>query len=340
MLLAAVSFIPQMDHEEGELVLVAEDYLTALVKNGQIHGNFVSGWVDGVYTAYVHVSHRDAHKADATSQWVRRTEKLVRLQYGVSPEWLIVDDETSLPVPQLSSAGFLYLMTHAVHEGSPVWHGQRGTCLPMPLLPVSDRLKEELYHWALLCRNYDQIWTMDGPLAESAWHQLSSWQSELYCEARRLADQLQSETNTHCFVYLWNDFPDPLATVNPTSQSAAEGSNPQINCPGCGNDWDVDRQQIPSREPFRKFHFRCNDCRIVTHEPQVAWQDLSSLTETAPESSEQTAQPHTMADASLLTGPVNDVAPTVTQKISATPSSGNLPVDDSPADEKSAPQES
>lgn len=281
MLLAAVSFIPQMDHEEGELVLVAEDYLTALVKNGQIHGNFVSGWVDGVYTAYVHVSHRDAHKADAASQWVRRTKKMVRLQYGVVPDWQIVDDETSLPVPQLSSAGFLYLMTHAVHEGSPVWHGQKGTCLPMPLLPVSDRLKEDLYHWALLCRSYDQIWTMEGPLAESAWHQLSSWDSELYHEAKRLADQLQSETNTPSFVYLWNDFPDQLATVSDPAVQASTA------CPGCGKDWEVDQQQIPNRVPFRKFHFRCPACRIVSHQPQVPWEERESPADTVMEPCEQ-----------------------------------------------------
>lgn len=287
MLLAAISFVPQMDHEEGELVLVAEDYLTALVKNGQIHGNFVSGWVDGVYTAYVHVSHRDAHKADAASQWVRRTEKLARLQYGIAPEWLIVDDETSLPVPQLSSAGFLYLMTHSVHEGSPVWHGQKGTCLPMPLLPVSDRLKEDLYHWALLTKSYDQIWMMEGPLAEAAWHQLSSWNSELYVEANSLAKRLQVETKTPCFVYLWNDFPDSLAASTTTAATTtstsmgvqdagvSEGSaGDSVNCPGCGDPWEVDKQQIPNRVPFRKFHFRCNKCQIVTHERQVPWEEL------------------------------------------------------------------
>lgn len=275
MLLAAVSFIPQMDHEEGELVLVAEDYLTALVKNGQIYGNFVSGWVEGIYTAYVHVSHRDAYKADAASQWVRRTEKLVRLQYGVVPDWSIVDDETSLPVPQLSSAGFLYLMTHAVHEGSPVWHGQKGTCLPMPLLPISDRLKEELYDWGLRCRSYDQIWMIEGPLAEAAWHQLSSWDSELYCEARRLADQLQLETKTECFIYLWNDFLDPLQAA---AQKADASDTNQIcrACPGCGKDWEIDLQQIPNRVPFRKFHLRCQACRIVSHQPQTPWDERES----------------------------------------------------------------
>lgn len=273
MLLAAVSFIPHMDHEEGELVLVAEDYLTALVKNGQIHENFVSGWVDGVYTAYVHVSHRDAHKRDAASQWVRQTEKLVQLQYGVAPEWEIVDDETSLPVPQLSSAGFVYLLSHAMHDGSPVWHGQRGTSLPMPLLPITDRLKEELYHWSLLCRSYDQIWMMEGPLAEAAWNQLSDWSSHLYQEARRLAVELQAQTNTPCYIYLWNDFPNRSLADTLSEAGLAETMPKASDCPGCGSKWDVDRQQVPSREPFRKFHYRCNACQIVTHEPQVPWQD-------------------------------------------------------------------
>ena len=266
MLLAAISFIPQMDHEEGELVLVAEDYLTALVKNGQILGNFVSGWVDGVYTAYVHASHRDANKPDAASQWVRRTEQLACLQYGVLPECQIVDDETSFPVPQLSSAGFLYLMTHAVHEGSPVWHGHKGTCLPMPLLPVSDRLKEDLYHWTLLCRSYDQIWMMDGPLADSAWYQLSAWNSELYVEARRLAKQLQAETSTPCFIYLWNDFPDRLVSNNANTPTSTA-------CPGCGTNWQIDHQQLPNRAPFRKFHLRCSACQIVSHQPQEPWEE-------------------------------------------------------------------
>lgn len=276
MLLAVVSFIPQVEHEEGELVRAAQDYLTALIKNGQIHDQLVTGWVDGIYSAYVHLAHRDAWKDDVASIHVRQASQVVALQFGIAPEWHVLDDETSLPVPQLSSAGFLYLMSHAFHSGSPVWHGQRGTCLPMSLLPITSRLKEDLYDWARQCRRYDEIWTIGGPLAVAAWQQLSTWTSEFNQEGKRLADELQLQTDTDCYVYLWNDF--SIEDASPLDTSASSDADSLLTerqetacCPSCGIPWEIDQRQIPSREPFRKFHYRCQPCRIVTHEPQRPW---------------------------------------------------------------------
>jgi len=158
MLLARISFIPQFDHEEPELTSLAHEYLNALLKNGQICGDYVIGWAEGYLEAYVHAAHRDVLNAKFHSEEGRRAEQWIVQQFGLAPESDLLDDDASIPVPTLNSAKSLFLYTASLQDHSALRHGNRGTPLPLPLLPISDRLREEIYFWQKSFHLIEALW--------------------------------------------------------------------------------------------------------------------------------------------------------------------------------------
>lgn len=252
MLLASVTFTPYIDHEEAELVAVAEAHLGTLLKNGQIYSNYVTGWRNGSFTAYVHLSHRKASENRYLSQWGQKTLASVVRQFGAEPVWEMLDDEASARGVTSKSARSLYLFAHFLHIASPVFHGGRGVSLPLHLLPISDRLREELFDWGESCRCHDRIFLEGGALEIAAYEQLAAHDSELVTHGRMLAADLETATGIPSYCYLlrhWGHDTDEDDRL----------------CPSCGNPWRVDKSPMPSREPFHQFHFRCEPCRLVSH---------------------------------------------------------------------------
>ncbi|MEZ6129310.1 MAG: DUF2310 family Zn-ribbon-containing protein [Planctomycetaceae bacterium] len=252
MLLAKISFIPHMDHEEAELVAVAEAWLGTLLKNGQICGNHVTGWTDGIYIAYVRMSHRKAGEHRYLSEWGRHTLAAVIGQFGAEPVWEILDDEVAARRPSWKSARSLYLFTHFLHIDSPVFHGNRGTSLPLQLLPTSERLREEIFDWSESCRFHDRIFLESGALELPAYEQLANPASELMSRGRELAKAVETATKKPTYVYLLRHW----------GHLEFEDIRP---CPKCGGGWRDPDSPMPSKEPFCRFHFRCESCRLVSH---------------------------------------------------------------------------
>lgn len=253
MLLARISFVPHMDHEEAELVAVSERFLTALLKNGQIVGEYNTGWRDGIFEAFVSASHRESLHTRYNSRWVAQAAAALKLQFGAEPECEILDDDVSVPVPTLKSATSLYLYGDGLTFGSGVRHGNRGTALPLPLLPIDDDLREDIFLWRQSYVNLDRVWFGGGPLELAAYHQLADPNSELMVSGRALAARLEKEVKMPVFLYLLRHWGD----------SDTEANRP---CPGCGKAWAEENSPAPSHEPFHRFHFRCEPCRLVSHQ--------------------------------------------------------------------------
>ncbi len=252
MLLASVSFIPHFDHEEAELLTVAEAHLGTLLKNGQICGNYVAGWSDGAYTAWVYLSHRKAADDGCLSKWGQKTLASVKRQFGCEPIWEILDDEAAARTPTLKSAKSLYLFAHSLKMDSPVCHGSRGTSLPLPLLPISDLLREELFDWSESCRCHDRIFMESGALELASYQQLANARSELAKHGRELTRALETALGKPCYYYLLRHWADPR-------------NEDDRLCPSCGSVWRDPQSPMPSKEPFHRFHFSCTDCRLVSH---------------------------------------------------------------------------
>ena len=259
MLLARVTFTPYFEHEEAELVAAAEAYLGALVKNGQICGDHLTGWHDGVFCVYTYLSHRNAASDRYLSKWGRHELASVRRQFGCNPVWEILDDEAAARMSTWKSASSLYLFTHAFDVASPVVHGDRGTPIPLHLLPVSDRQRERLCTWSDSYTCHDRIWFEGAALEMDAYKQLADPDSDVSDKGRTLCREVEDAVKRPVFYYLlrhWGDF---------------ETENDRL-CPCCGRDWVVASSPAPSREPFRQFHFRCDRCRLVSHRA-VAFDD-------------------------------------------------------------------
>lgn len=256
MLLARVSFIPHHDHEEAELVAVAEAYLGSMLKHGQICGEYVKGWSDGALQAYVRLSHRTAAHHKYLSDWGRRNLAAVKLQYGAEPVWEILDDDVSVRIPTWKSATSLYLFTHVMTADSPVRHGDRGSALPVHLLPLNDRLREDIFFWNRSYRRHDGLWLDGGALEMSSYRQLSDPSSHLSESGRSVCGAIEKLVGKPVFYYLLQHFGD-LATADDRP------------CPDCGQPWRCEKSPMPSTEPFHNFHFRCESCRLVSHRAVV-----------------------------------------------------------------------
>lgn len=271
MLLASVTFIPHTDHEEAELVTVAEEHLGTLLKNGQIYGEYVTGWCEGAYQAFVHLSHRHAADNRYLSQWGQKTLASVVRQFGDEPVWEMLDDEASARGVTTKSAKSLYLFAHYMHVGSPVFHGGRGVPLPLQLLPICDRLREELYDWGESSRCHDRLFLEGGALERPAYEQLAKQDSDLVQHGRQLAAELQTATKIPSYYYLLRHW------GHPTKED-------QRPCPSCGNPWRAEKSPLPSQSPFHLFHFRCEPCRLASHrgvvfEDNELWKIGMPLTE-------------------------------------------------------------
>lgn len=252
MLLASVSFIPHIDHEEAQLVAVAETHLGTLLKNGQICREYVAGWSEGAYVAYVHLSHRTSADNRQLSRWGQKTLAEVKRQYGHEPVWEVFDDEVSARIPTWKSAKSYYLFSHGLTSSSPVFHGGRGTALSLPLLPISDELREDLFDWSENYRSHDRIFLAGGALEMSAFDQLANVNSELCRDGRDLTKQLEAAIEKPCYFYLLRHW------------AKSEDEDSRV-CPSCGEPWRDKRVSAPSLEPFHQFHFRCKPCRLVSH---------------------------------------------------------------------------
>lgn len=252
MLLARVSFIHQFEHEEFELADAAVRYLGALLRNGQICGEYVTGWSEGIFQAYVRLSHRTAIEERYLSEDGRGCLTMVQHQFGCDPVWEILDDNKSVRVPTLKSASSLYLFTHGLDADSPVNHGDRGSGIPLHLLPIDDQLRSELFGWAETYSDLDRVWFRTAALELPTYQQLADLNSELSTLGRDLCRQLEVATGKPTFYYLIRHWGD-LAVEN------------NRLCPGCGKTWLQPDSPMPSNIPFHKFHFRCHDCRLVSH---------------------------------------------------------------------------
>ncbi len=252
MLLARVSFTPHHDHEEAELVAVAEAYLGSMLKNGQICGDYVKGWSEGILLCYARLSHRDAAQHRYLSQWGQKHMAAATLQFGCEPEWEIIDDDVSVRVPTLKTADSVYLFTHAMTVDSPLRHGERGTPLPLHHVPLNDRLRENIFFWQRSFVRHDGLWLDGDALEFSAYQQLADPFSDLSKAGREVCREVEAAIGKPAYYYL----------VRHWGQSVPESQQP---CPACGQPWLADDSPMPSREPFPKFHFRCVPCRIVSH---------------------------------------------------------------------------
>lgn len=263
MLLARITFtVTAIEVDRDAAKDVAESYLAALLKNGQICGDYFVAWANGKLTAYTHVAGTDALEDQFHSDWSTRDLDTVIDSFGGRPDVEIIDDALPESVPTWQSSSFLYLFTHAFDDGSPILCGDSGQPIPLYSVPITQNRREAVYFWSRSYNYHDNIWIGSGALEMSAYSQLADPESELSRTGRDLCANIEDATSTPTFYYMQRYW----------GYTDGESTRP---CPLCGADWQ-NSDRVQRHHPFHHFNFKCEPCRLVSHtgdsydEPQKA----------------------------------------------------------------------
>jgi len=126
--------------------------------------------------------------------------------FGGDPTWKVVADEVpaSFRTPTDCSAFCLFA---ADDDGnSPICDLDSGDRIPTYLLNLDDDQREHLYFWSRAYNRMDGIWFSSGDLELPAYEQLTSHDSGLSQDGRKLAAIVESSVNKPYYRKIRLDF--------------------------------------------------------------------------------------------------------------------------------------
>ncbi len=250
MILANVIFGRSRGRAKGTLEDVAESYISALLHSGQLCGEYFVTWTKGLLNAHVLLSGPNAFAVRYHSVYGKRELENVVEAFGRKPAWRMLDDEAGRRSTPWKRSPFFYLFTHAFDWASPVCRGDGKGPVPVFTLPITFELKDQLYSWQRSYYYHDHIWLRSGALEIAAYRQLADPTSELSQEGRDLCRDLETATGIPTFYYVMRYW------------GRANGEDLR-RCPTCGGLWRIADEE--KRRHFWEFDFRCDKCRLVSH---------------------------------------------------------------------------
>lgn len=242
-----------------------EDYLAALLKNGQIGEEYLLADKARPVVAYVDVPAADALDAKHTSSWgIKALNGIVRV-FGKSPKIEMQEQAKNSDLSSWRSANFLYLYTHLFDRGSPVHAKGFDHAIPPYMLPLKELQREYLVSWAQSYRNHDDIWIGSGALEIQAYKQLADPTSELAQEGRKHCADIEAITKKPTYYFLLRYY------------GHRRGEN-RRRCPLCGKPWAVSKVSGESLR-FDAFSFQCHRCRLISNQASDCDEKLARIGE-------------------------------------------------------------
>lgn len=228
-----------------------EEYIGSLFCNGQLCGEYIIAWTNQILNVHATITHPKAYESRFHSDWGK--EKLVNIikHFGEEPTWVMLDDDLPTRATGYKNLSSLYLFTSAFDWVPSVHRGDNGKSISTVSLPVSSKVREDIYRWERSYRHYDYIWIGCGRLEIPVYKQLANPQSELSIEGRDLCNEIESATGIPTYYYLMRYW------------GRRQGEEDRL-CPSCGSAWYVKGETIET-ERFWNFHFRCDACRLISH---------------------------------------------------------------------------
>jgi predicted nucleic acid-binding Zn ribbon protein len=227
------------------------DYLTCLLKNGQIYADSLHARCSGSFIAYANLTRPDAALSHHHSKYgLDALAKIIEF-FGTEPTWTVLADHVPTTFQNFRTSSFLYLYTSVCDRIAPIYCGDTGQCLPAYLVPIDDAEREQIFFWSQEYKRLDGIWLHSGDLELPAYEQLASPHSGLAECGRSLAQKIETALEIPTYYFLMH-------------YDHQAGSELARKCPGCNSDWQVQQNIAPARK-FWHFPYRCLRCRLVSH---------------------------------------------------------------------------
>ncbi|WP_043972498.1 MULTISPECIES: DUF2310 family Zn-ribbon-containing protein [Acinetobacter] len=240
--------ITKTNREQAEWLV--EDYLSVLLHNGQVCGEYYLIVHNGLLCTYINLQGLDANlKQYHDSYGIERLERIIGL-FGCEPLWERIDDDVPEKNTHWQNTTFLYLFTHMDDWQSPICRGDNGHPIPIFLLSGAYQQREEIYFWQQQYKTYDQAWIYSGALEKVAYKQLATPDSELTKAGLTICKYIEEVTGIPTYYYLmryWGRRKNEYARL----------------CPACGQKWSTDTDVEVN--VFYHFPFKCDPCRLVSH---------------------------------------------------------------------------
>ncbi|RZF49620.1 nucleic acid-binding protein [Acinetobacter halotolerans] len=238
--------ITKTNREDAEWLV--EDYISVLLHNGQICGEYFLVVQKEKLCAYLNVQGRNAYAMKYHCKYgIERLHKIIEF-FGRKPQWTLIDDDIPKQNITWENAPFLYLFTHMGDRRSSLCRGDNGESISIYLIPGEHEQREEIYFWQQEYKTYDQAWTYSGALEKVAYKQLATSDSELAKAGQKIGKYIEKVTGIPTYYYLvryWGRRTNEYARL----------------CPSCGQNWST---EVNSNE-FHHFPFKCDQCRLVSH---------------------------------------------------------------------------
>lgn len=230
---------------------IVEEYLAALLHNGQILGDHLFAPCQGMLVAYTRVACPKALAKRYHSQWGRPLLQRLIDEFGHIPECSMLQDDVPKRSPSWRKSSSLYLFTHAFDDTSLVCCGDSGRPIPLYRLPISDQTREDLYFWKNHYKDHDRLWLASGALEVPAYKQIADPRGKLLTLGRELCQEIEAATGKSTFCYLHRYW-------------GRKAGEQERLCPMCGRQWRTSEKEHDD-SPFWEFSFRCMRCRLVSH---------------------------------------------------------------------------
>ncbi|WP_028774513.1 Zn-ribbon-containing protein [Shewanella waksmanii] len=246
---------------DNTTITAAEQAINGLLEayraNGQVLGReFAVAFNEGEFRVRLLTPEKSSLAKRHNSPWVNVALKDLTAAKILAPREKYIGQDINSEVSSTDTPSWQVLYTSYVHMCSPVRNGDTLQPIPLYQLPATfNGDHKRIIKWQTEWQACDELQMAAATKAEfAALEELTSDKSDLFRRGWDLRGRIEYLTGIPTYYYLYRVGGESLATEQ------------QRACPRCGSkDW------LQPQPLLDLFHFRCDNCRIVSN---ISWDHL------------------------------------------------------------------